>query len=220
MQEGQETQKEEDGTMQEMAEQHDLEATGETAEPQEPHAADEAQEDFMEALNATAQEQEGEEAARERGRNRNIDRAGSCPKTLLLAADGFGCGGVGENRGVNAFATFTCKLSKMVHVVTMPYNDSSAEVVARLFMDAVWRLHGPPCMKIVCDRDPRFRDAMTQEFMRLMGVKVASTTSYHPQSDGQAERSNHTVERMLRCCVAENQEDWDLWPKALSAYCP
>ncbi|KAK3272396.1 hypothetical protein CYMTET_19311 [Cymbomonas tetramitiformis] len=97
MQEGQETQKEEDGTMQEMAEQHDLEATGETAEPQEPHAADEAQEDFMEALNATAQEQEGEEAARERGRNRNIDRAGSCPKTLLLAADGFGCGGVGEN---------------------------------------------------------------------------------------------------------------------------
>ncbi|KAK3276229.1 hypothetical protein CYMTET_15685 [Cymbomonas tetramitiformis] len=75
---------------------------------------------------------------------------------------------------------------------------------------SVWRLHGAP-MKIVCDRDPRFRDALTQEFMRLMGVKVASTTPYHPQSDGQAERSNHTVERMLRCYVAENQEDWDLW---------
>ncbi|KAK3280118.1 hypothetical protein CYMTET_12028 [Cymbomonas tetramitiformis] len=113
-------------------------------------------------------------------------------------------------RGMNAFTTFTCKLSKMVHVVPMTYNDSSAEVVVRLFMDAVWRLHGAP-MKIVCDRDPRFRDAMTQEFMRLMGVKVASTTPYHPQSDGQAERSNHTVERMLRCYVAENQEDWDLW---------
>ncbi|KAK3239851.1 hypothetical protein CYMTET_50247 [Cymbomonas tetramitiformis] len=113
-------------------------------------------------------------------------------------------------RGVNAFATFTCKLSKMVHVVPMAYNDSSAEVVTRMFMDVVWRLHGAP-MKIVCDRDPRFRDALTQEFMRLMGVKVASTTLYHPQSDGQAERSNHTVERMLRCYVAENQEDWDLW---------
>eukprot|EP00854_Cymbomonas_tetramitiformis_P031191 gene31191-biopygen32632 len=111
-------------------------------------------------------------------------------------------------RGVNAFTTFTCKLSEMVHVVPMTYNASSAEVVVRLFMDAVWRLHGAP-MKIVCDRGPRFRDAMTQEFMRLMGVKVASTTPYHPQSDGQAERSNHTVERMLRCYVAENQEDWD-----------
>eukprot|EP00854_Cymbomonas_tetramitiformis_P010577 gene10577-biopygen10819 len=44
-----------------------------------------------------------------------------------------------------------------------------------------------------------------------MGVKVANTTPYHPQSDGQAERSNHTVERMLLCYVAENQEDWDLW---------
>eukprot|EP00854_Cymbomonas_tetramitiformis_P034542 gene34542-biopygen33008 len=113
-------------------------------------------------------------------------------------------------RGVNAFTTFPCKLSKMVHVVPMAYNDSSAEVVVRLFMDAVWRLHRAP-MKIVCDRDPRVRDAMTQEFMRLMGVNVASITPYHPQSDGQAERSNHTVERMLRCYVAENQEDWDLW---------
>eukprot|EP00854_Cymbomonas_tetramitiformis_P002724 gene2724-biopygen2663 len=90
--------------------------------------------------------------------------------------------------GVNAFATFTCKLSKMVHVVPMTYNGNSVEVVVRLFMDTIWRLHGAP-MKIVCDRDPRFRDAMTQEFMRLMGVKVASTTPYHPQSDGQAERT-------------------------------
>eukprot|EP00854_Cymbomonas_tetramitiformis_P016415 gene16415-biopygen16923 len=98
----------------------------------------------------------------------------------------------------------------MAHVVPMAYSDSSAEVVVRLFMDAVWRLHEAP-MKIVCDRDPRFRHAMSQEFMRLMGVKVASTTPYHPQSDGHAERSNHTVERMLRCHVAENQEDWDLW---------
>jgi len=113
-------------------------------------------------------------------------------------------------RGVNAFTTFTCKLSKMVHVVPMSYSDSSAEVVVRLFMDTVWKLHGAP-MKIVCDRDPRFRDAMAREFMRLMGIKVACTTPYHPQSDGQAERSNHTVERMLRCYVAENQEDWDLW---------
>ncbi|KAK3248141.1 hypothetical protein CYMTET_42384 [Cymbomonas tetramitiformis] len=74
--------------------------------------------------------------------------------------------------GVNAFATFTCKLSKMVHVVPMTYNGNSVEVVVRLFMDTIWRLHGAP-MKIVCDRDPRFRDAMTQEFMRLMGVKAA-----------------------------------------------
>ncbi|KAK3249977.1 hypothetical protein CYMTET_40619 [Cymbomonas tetramitiformis] len=49
------------------------------------------------------------------------------------------------------------------------------------------------------------------EFQRLMGVKVATSTPYHPQSDGQAERTNHTVERMLRSYAADNQEDWDLW---------
>eukprot|EP00854_Cymbomonas_tetramitiformis_P024142 gene24142-biopygen24971 len=119
-------------------------------------------------------------------------------------------------RGVNAFTTFTCKLSKIVHVVPVAYNDSSsAKAVVRLFMNTVWKLHGAP-MRIVCDRDHRFRDAMTQELMRLMGVKVASTTPYQPQSDGQAERGNHTVERMLRCYVAQNQEDWDLWVRLWS----
>ncbi|KAK3265654.1 hypothetical protein CYMTET_25678 [Cymbomonas tetramitiformis] len=98
----------------------------------------------------------------------------------------------------------------MVHVVPMTYSASLAEVVVKLFMDTVCKLHGAP-MNVVCNRDPRFRDAMAQEFVRLMGVKVASNTPYHPQSDGQAERSNHTVERMLRCYVVENQEDWDLW---------
>ena len=45
-------------------------------------------------------------------------------------------------RGYDAFATFTDKLSKMVHVVPMLYSDSSAEQVARMYFDHVWRLHG------------------------------------------------------------------------------
>jgi len=49
------------------------------------------------------------------------------------------------------------------------------------------------------------------ELHRLMGVQVASTTPYHPQGDGQAEHTNHTVERMLRAYVDANQQDWDLW---------
>ncbi|KAK3288483.1 hypothetical protein CYMTET_4047 [Cymbomonas tetramitiformis] len=113
-------------------------------------------------------------------------------------------------RGYDAFATFTDKLSKMVHVVPMLYSDSSAKQVARMYFDHVWRLHGAP-MKIVCDRDSRFRDQFYQELHRLMGVQVASTTPYHPQKDGQAEHTNHTMERMLRAYVDANQLDWDLW---------
>jgi hypothetical protein len=113
-------------------------------------------------------------------------------------------------RNHDAFATFTCKLSKMVHVVPMNFQDSSAETVARIYFDHIWKLHGAP-MKIVSDRDPRFQDAMWKELMRLMGTKVASTTPYNPRSDGQAEHTNRVVEDMLRSFVGSNPEDWDLW---------
>ncbi|KAK3260765.1 hypothetical protein CYMTET_30296, partial [Cymbomonas tetramitiformis] len=92
----------------------------------------------------------------------------------------------------------------------MNFGDSSAAVVARIYFDSVWRLHGAP-MKIVSDRDPRFQDAFWQELMRLMGVKVARTTPYNPRSDGQAEHSNRVIEDMLRSFVDANVEDWDLF---------
>ncbi|KAK3274213.1 hypothetical protein CYMTET_17590 [Cymbomonas tetramitiformis] len=115
-----------------------------------------------------------------------------------------------SERGNDAFVAFTCKLTKMVHVVPMNFGDSSAAVVARIYFDSVWRLHGAP-MKIVSDRDPRFQDAFWQELMRLMGVKVARTTPYNPRSDGQAEHSNRVIEDMLRSFVDANVEDWDLF---------
>eukprot|EP00854_Cymbomonas_tetramitiformis_P011813 gene11813-biopygen12132 len=114
------------------------------------------------------------------------------------------------DRGNDAFIAFTCKLSKMVHVVPMNFGDSSAATVARIYFDSVWRLHGAP-MKIISDRDPRFHDAFWQELMRLMGVKVARTTPYNPRSDGQAEHTNRVIEDMLRSFVDANVADWDLF---------
>ena len=113
-------------------------------------------------------------------------------------------------QGNDAFIAFTCKLSKMVHVVPMNFGDSSAQTVARIYFDVIWRQHGAP-MKIVCDRDPRFQDAFWKELMRLMGVRVASTTPYNPRSDGQAEHTNRVIEDMLRSFVGANPGDWDLY---------
>ncbi|KAK3282226.1 hypothetical protein CYMTET_10029 [Cymbomonas tetramitiformis] len=113
-------------------------------------------------------------------------------------------------QGNDAFVTFTCKLSKMVHLVPMNFGDSSAQTVARIYLDVVWRQHGA-LMKIVCDRDPRFQDSFWRELMRLMGVRVASTTPYNPRSDGQAEHTNRVVEDMLRSFVGANPDDWDLY---------
>eukprot|EP00854_Cymbomonas_tetramitiformis_P029478 gene29478-biopygen30678 len=115
-----------------------------------------------------------------------------------------------SERGNAAFVAFTCNLTKMVHVTPMNFGDSSAAVVARIYFDSVWRLHGAP-MKIVYVRDPRFQDAFWQELMRPMGVKVARTTPYNPRSDGQAEHNNRVIEDMLRSFVDANVEDWDLF---------
>ncbi|KAK3269402.1 hypothetical protein CYMTET_22158 [Cymbomonas tetramitiformis] len=98
----------------------------------------------------------------------------------------------------------------MVHLMPMNFGDSSAQTVARIYFDVVWRQHGAP-MKIVCDRDPRFQDSFWRELMRLMGVRVASTTPYNPRSDGQAEHTNRVVEHMLRSFVGANPDDWDLY---------
>ncbi|KAK3243595.1 hypothetical protein CYMTET_46750 [Cymbomonas tetramitiformis] len=113
-------------------------------------------------------------------------------------------------QGDDAFATFTCKLNKMVHVVPMHFGDSSAQTVARIYFDVVWRQHGAP-LKIVCDKDPLFQDVFWRELMRLMGVRVASTTPYNPRSDGQAEASNRVVADMLRSFLGANAKDWDMY---------
>ncbi|KAK3273249.1 hypothetical protein CYMTET_18495 [Cymbomonas tetramitiformis] len=113
-------------------------------------------------------------------------------------------------QGNDAFVAFTCKLSKMVHVVPINFGASSAQPVTGRYFDVVWRQHGAP-MKIVCDRDPRFQDAFWKELMRLTGVLVASTTPYNPRSNGQAEHTRYRViEDMFRSFVGENLEDSDL----------
>ena len=76
-------------------------------------------------------------------------------------------------------ATFTCKLTKMVNFVSLDFENSSAEQVARLFVDNIWRLHGMPS-KIISDRDPRFTSAFWEEVFRLVGTKLGRTTAFNP----------------------------------------
>ena len=112
-------------------------------------------------------------------------------------------------RGYNAIVTFTDSLTKMVHFRPLNFTGSDVETVARLFVETVWRQHGCPA-KIVSDRDPRFTSAMWQCVMRLIGTRVACTAAYNPQADGQSERTNRTLEQMLRAFVGPRQHDWDL----------
>ncbi len=78
---------------------------------------------------------------------------------------------------------------------------------ARLFLDNVFRLHGLPD-EIVSDRDPKFTSSWWTEVCKVMGVKIALSTAFHPQTDGQTERMNMTLEEALRHYTLSSPSSW------------
>ncbi|KAJ9520381.1 hypothetical protein QJQ45_000131 [Haematococcus lacustris] len=125
--------------------------------------------------------------------------------------------------GHDAIAVFVDKLTKMIHAV--PTNTTvTASTLARLFFDNVFRLHGlarSPARSmtrfvnpkltwvIVSDRDPRFTSIFWQELFKLTGTHLNMSTANHPQTDGQTERANRTLEDMPRNFVSPHHDDWD-----------
>jgi len=88
------------------------------------------------------------------------------------------------------------------------------EEAARLFLHQVWKLHS--LLKcVISDHGPQFVAHFTRELYRLLGIKLASSTAWHPQTDGQTERINQELDQYLRLFVNEQQDDWyDLLPIA------
>jgi hypothetical protein len=110
-------------------------------------------------------------------------------------------------RGHTAIVVFVDKLSKMVHLAPTTV-DVDASTTARIFFDHVFRLHGMP-ETIISDRDPRFTSTFWKSLFQLVGTQLAMSTAFHPQTDGQTERANRTIEDVLRCYSDEHQTNWD-----------
>ena len=73
--------------------------------------------------------------------------------------------------------------------------------------------------KVVSDRGPQFAAAFMKELYRLLGIEAATSTAYHPQTDGQTERVNQELEQYLQLFVGERQDDWyTLLPLAEFSY--
>ena len=106
----------------------------------------------------------------------------------------------------NAFLTVTCKATKVVRIIPCTTKDT-AETTARRFFQVVYRYHGLPAV-IVSDRDTRFTSAFWAELCQLCGIERAMSTAYNPQADGQAEKTNQTVEVALRHYVDYTQQSW------------
>ena len=101
------------------------------------------------------------------------------------------------------------RLSKMVYFV-VTIEGTSAEGLARLFRDNVWKLHGL-LESVVSDREPQFAVELMKELNRMLGIQTRLSTAFHPQTDGQTEQMDQKLKQYLRFFVEYRQKDWPEW---------
>ena len=97
-----------------------------------------------------------------------------------------------KDRGHDSILVFVEWLSKMVHIIPT-FESLDALGFARHFRDWVLRLYGMPG-SVLSDRGPQFNNLFWKEVNALTGMKRKLSSAYHPQTDGQTERTNRTLE--------------------------
>ncbi|KAJ9535195.1 hypothetical protein OSB04_un001722 [Centaurea solstitialis] len=99
------------------------------------------------------------------------------------------------------------RLTKSAHF--LPIKETySIDKLAQLYVGEIVMRHGVP-ISIISDRDSRFTSRFWQSLQATLGTRVDLSTAYHPQTDGQTERTIQTLEDMLRACVLEFGGSWD-----------
>ncbi|KAI3746254.1 hypothetical protein L6452_08679 [Arctium lappa] len=110
-------------------------------------------------------------------------------------------------RGHDTIWVIVDRLTKSAHFLTMR-ETLPMEKLAKLYIDEVVSRHGVP-QSIVSDRDSRFTSNFWASLQKELGTRLNLSTAYHPQTDGQSERTIQTLEDMLRSCVIDFGGSWD-----------
>jgi len=109
------------------------------------------------------------------------------------------------------------RFTKMAHFIGLATN-ATAKDVADTFLKEVWKLHGLPS-EIVSDMDAKFSCEFWESLCKALGLKRRMSKAYHPQTDGQTERTNQVLEGYLRNLINYDQNDWyQMLPLAEYAY--
>ncbi|GJX94203.1 putative reverse transcriptase domain-containing protein [Tanacetum coccineum] len=82
------------------------------------------------------------------------------------------------------------------------------ETLTRLCIKEIVSRHGVP-ISIISDRDSHFTSRFWQSLQNALGTQLDMSTAYHPETDGQSERTIQTLEDMLRACVIDFRKGWD-----------
>ena len=111
-----------------------------------------------------------------------------------------------EDDGFNCLLTITDRLGSDIQLVPCR-TDDTAKTIAEYFLDRWYCENGLPS-QIVSDRDKLFLSQLWNELQAFLGVDLAKSSAYHPQTDGASERTNRTIIQALRFHVERNQKGW------------
>jgi hypothetical protein len=109
----------------------------------------------------------------------------------------------------DAIMVVVCRLTKMSHYIPARADWNGTEL-AQAWIREVIRLHGVP-ERIILDRGPLMNATHWETFNYYLNSRRVLTSAYHPETDGQTERQNQTLEQYLRIYCTLEQDDWALW---------
>jgi hypothetical protein len=114
-----------------------------------------------------------------------------------------------KSKGNDSILVVVDRFSKMAHFI--PCKEAcTAEDVAQLFLQHVWRFHGTPKCTVP-DRGPQFNAKILRVLYKTLQIEPTFSTAYHPQTEGQSECLNQWLEGYLRAFINHRQTEWADW---------
>lgn len=120
--------------------------------------------------------------------------------------------GLPPSHGNTVILVIVDRFSKAARFIPLPKLPSAKET-ADLITSHVFRVFGIP-QDIVSDRGPQFTSRFWRSFCQSLGASISLSSGFHPESNGQTERINQSLETTLRCMVGHNPSSWSsylLW---------
>ncbi|GJR02415.1 putative reverse transcriptase domain-containing protein [Tanacetum coccineum] len=111
-----------------------------------------------------------------------------------------------SSQGFDTIWVIVDRLTKSAHFLPIRETDP-LDKLAKLYLDRIVTRHGMP-ISIICDSDGKFTSNFWRTFQKALGTSLDMSTAYHPQTDGQSERTIQTLEDMLRACVIDFGKGW------------
>jgi hypothetical protein len=114
-----------------------------------------------------------------------------------------------ESKEFNAILMIIDRLTKMHHYIscTTTKENTSAEKIARLLINHVWKLH-ELSSTIISNRDSQFVSLVWKTLCKTLKIDVKLSIAFHSETDDQSEIANQKMKRYLRSYCNYQQNDW------------